>query len=318
MRRFLDVLFEHLRWLALCLVVLPMVAGAVGSLRADPSVVTARIRVDPAGFLGDALSDVLPSAQAPAEAAARQILQLVQTDWPRASSPAPRASAERALPSDPGERSAVLERLRTRLTAAAEGPTVVVVSYPVDQPQRALALVGALVAAFRDTLEAMEAQKAAAALRADSGALERARLDMQRAIDAAGRYAYMQDRTGDELRQDPIYQRLLAEAQVATDHFQSVDTLTGRALAASDAVSGAGGQAAVVVDAPRVEQRSRALLAARSWALGLVGTAAAGLLAVYLVALHDPRLRDLEDVRRQLAGACLFVAPQLSRPPPSQ
>lgn len=315
MRRFLDVLFQHLRWLALCLVVVPTVAGAVGFLLAAPSVVTARIQVDPAGFLGDALSDVLPSAQAPAEAAARQILQLAQTDWLPASSPASRASAERVLPSQPGERNAALDRLRTRLTAVAEGPTVVTVSYPVDQPQRALALVGALVATFRDTLEAVEARKAAAAIRADSGALERARLDMQRAIDAAGRYAYMQDCTGDELRQDPDYQRLLAEVQAATDHYQSVDTLTGRALAASDAVS-AGGQAAVVVDAPRVEQGSRALLAARSWALGLVGAAVAGVLAVYLVALHDPRLRGLEDLRRPLAGACLFIAPQLAQPPP--
>lgn len=316
-RRFLDVLFQHLRWLALGLVALPAAAGALTFVRNDPSVVIARIRVDPAAFLGEALSDVLPSNQAPADAAAQLIGQLTRTDWFSESLIASGARDASSRSSTPEARRVELQRLRTRLQAVADGPSMIVLRFVSDRPERDLALVGALVGAFRDALESVETQKAAAALRADSGALERAQLDMQRAVDEAARYAFMEDRTGDELKQDPVYQRLLIAAKVATDHYQSVDSLTDRALVASDALTRVQRQAAVVVDPPRTEGGPRAAIALRSAALVLAGTLATSLLSVYLIALHDPRLRDPDDVRRAVRAACLVTTPAVAPRPPT-
>jgi hypothetical protein len=315
-RRFLDVLFQHLRWLALSLLAVPLILGAAGFTLDNSHVVTARVRVDPAGFVGDALSDVLSPQNTPAQSAAALIIQLVQTDWFSVrllAAGGPMAAAE---PSE--ERRAELVDLKTRLHVFAEGKSIVWLGYATDRPERGVALVAALVETVGDALQTIESQKAAAALQVASGELARAREDMQRSIDEASRYAYTADQSGDALQRDPVYRRLLAIVGVTTDHYQELSTLTNQARVVSGEVPGVRGQLAVVVDAPRMEPSARAATAARYWLLGLAGALPIGVLLIYVIALHDPRLRVLDDVRERIPAACLFRIPTVGRRPPPE
>jgi hypothetical protein len=315
-RRFLDVLFQHLRWLVVLVLAVPSVLGA-GALGLDGSrVVTARIEVDPASFVAAAVSDVFPVTQAPSQAAAALIGQLVQTDWftgrlltgPGAAPLALRSAAERA---------AVAADLRAHLQATAEGTSLVSLQYTTDRPGRGVVLVGLLLGALGDAVQTVEAQRASAALQAATGQLAGARAAMERSTDEVNRYAYMADQTGDALQPDPTYRGLVAAAQAATDHYQQLSTLTDQAQAVSAAVPHVHGQVAVVVDPPAPEPSTRVTMATRVWLVGLAGTSAIGLLVVYLVALHDPRLRSPADLRGRLPAACLLSIPPAAPRSPS-
>jgi Mrp family chromosome partitioning ATPase len=312
-RRFLDVLFQHLRWLGASLLAVPLVVGAGVLWLGDTRTVSARIHVDPAGFVADAVSDVLPISQAPADAAAALIPQLVATDWFTEGL----LSRPQAAPA-PRDRRAEIVDLQTHLLVTAEGPTLVSLHYATDRPERGIALLTALLGALGDAVQSIESHRAALALQVAGGELERAGDEKQRAVDEASRYAYTADRSGEALQQDPTYRRLLAAATAATQHYEEVAGLADQARVVSAAIPQVLSQAALVVDRPRVEPTARMAAAARAGLLGLTATSAIGALVIYLIALHDPRLRALDDLRSIHPGACLLSVPAAGSRPAAQ
>jgi Mrp family chromosome partitioning ATPase len=295
--RLLDVLFQHLRVLVACTLAVTLVV-ATGAFWLDGSrVITARIRVEPASFVSDALPDLFPVSESPARAVADLIGQLVQTD-----------SFSRGVVTARGVRGdGLADDLRRHLRVRADSPSVLGLDYVTLQPDGGVAILGAVLVALAQAVQSVEVERASAVLRASRGALGRAHQDQQRSIDEANRYAYGFDQTGEALSRDPVYWRLLAAVQAATDRYQAVSTLLDQASVASQAALHARMQAFAVVDPPRAQPGKRATSAARYGLLAMMGTSALGILVVYLIAVVDPRLRSAGDLRRHLS-TCLLVS----------
>jgi Mrp family chromosome partitioning ATPase len=270
-------------------------------------VITARIRVEPASFVSDALPDLFPVSESPARAVADIIGQLVQTD----------AFSQGVVTAHGIRGVGLADDLRTHLRVRADSPSVLGLDYVTGQPDGGVATLGAVLVALAQAVQSVEVERASAVLRASTGALGRAHEDQQRSIDEANRYAYGFAQTGEALSRDPAYRRLLAAVQAATDHYQAVSTLLDQASVASHAAPHARLQAFAVVDPPRARPGTRATSAVRYGLLAMMGTSALGILAVYLIAIVDPRLRSTGDLRRHLPDCLLVSAPPTDRDSPA-
>jgi hypothetical protein len=316
MGRLLDVLFQHLGRLAAALAVVPLLAAAGALTLSSDRQVTARVRVDPATYVADAFPDLFAGTlpdQSPAQAAGDVVRQLLATDGFAERLLA--AAGAGAAGASPEWRQSALADLRAHLGVTVEGESLLSLRYATTRPARGVALLGALLRQMGDAVQAMESRRAATALAVAGGELDRAGEEVRRAVDAAAGYAASSGESGDALALDPTYRRLVAAVQDATDRSQALGALAQRAREVSAALPQVRPQAAAVVDPPRAEPPPRAAAAVRAGLAALVGTLAVGLLAVYAVALRDPRLRDAGDARSLVRGGCLVSLPRLDRPP---
>ncbi|MEA2670990.1 MAG: polysaccharide biosynthesis transport protein [Chloroflexota bacterium] len=307
MVRLLDVLFQHLRVLAACTLAVTLLAATGAFWLGGSRVITARVRVEPASFVSDALPDLFPVSESPARAVADLIDQLVQTD----------AFSRRVATGHGVRGDGLADDLRSHLRVRADSPSILVLDYVTGQPDGGVATLAAVLVALAQAVQSVEVERASAVLRASSGALGKAHEDQQRSIDEAKRYAYSSDQAGEALSTDPVYRGLLAAVQAATDHYRAVSALLDQASVASQAATHARTEAFAVVDLPRAQPAARATAAARYGLLAVMGTSALGILAVYLIAVLDPRLRSAGDLRRHLSTCLLVSAPPTDRNSPA-
>jgi hypothetical protein len=271
----------------------------------------------PASYVTDILTDALIGVSGtggPSSApAARLVEQLVRTDWFIASVLSS-ASSPTTVASIPDQRRAEIADVQRRLTVAADGIDLVGVRYSTEDPARGIGFVNALLEKLGDAFVDLESERAAAAAKVAAAAQPAARDEMQRAVAEAHSYADTISGDGGTPAQDPVFVRLSATARAATAHFERLSALADTSRLAGAAAPELRRQAAFVADRPVVEPEKRFRAAVRAALLGATAVAVLELLLVYLIALHDPRLRSLDDLRAFIEGPCVISVPSAGRP----
>jgi len=318
MRRLVDVVCQHWRWLLMGLGLVPALLGAVAFGLSSTRVVVATVRLHSPSFVADVLPDALLGISprgSPAGSAATLIEQLVATDW-FAAQVADGANSRTSASSSPGVWRTEIADLHTHLTVVPEGTSTVALRYSTADLAQGLALVDALIARLGNAITAIQSERTAAAARVAAGAQPSARDDVQRAVAEVRRYADSFAEDGEALRRDPTFLRLAAAAEAATAHDNSLSTLVQNSQLASAALPELR-QTVLAVDRPAVEPGTRLAAGIRAALLGAAAVAVLELAFVYVVALHDPRLRDVDDVRGFVKGPCLISVPSVDPSPHS-
>jgi len=309
MARFLDVLFQHVRWLTLGLIAAPCLLGALALSTGHTRLITASVRVDPSSFVADAFPEVFsggsPGAP-PAQAAGELIRELVHTDWfvEKVLGAANRTEQTAARAAD----------FRRRLAISVQGAYLVVLKYSTDRPAADTALVDSLLERLGAAVQAIEAQRAAGMLQVATAALAQAHDEMERSVDAARRYADSVGVGGSDLRRDPIYRTLRTTADQTTGRYQSLSAVTHQAMVLSATLPQLRRQTAFIIDGPTVEVEARMSGVAAQSLAGLAGAVVIELLVIYLVALGDPRIRSADDLRGLIEASQYLSIPRLAQP----
>jgi hypothetical protein len=291
MRRFLDVLRQHLRWLVVCLALVPCLLGAGGFWLNDSRVVTAWVRVDPASFIADVLPDafigVSPSQGSPAAAAADLVAQVVTTDWFADSVLTSADAGSRTSRPTADSRRGEIADLHSHLGVFPQTTYLVALRYSTDQPARGVRLLDAILRRLGDAASTIQAERATAAVERATAVTQKARDDMDRSIAEARTYSDAIQPDGAAPGGDPTARRLAAAAQAAIDHYRRLAALTNHWLLVRSAVHELAGQGALAVGGPAVEPGTRTAAAVR---YSLIGLTATGVLEVMFGCIEGPCL----------------------------
>jgi hypothetical protein len=301
LRRYLDVCRQYRRLLLLAALLVPMLALGSRALLDQSAVVTARLWVQPPSFMLD------PSVyggflgtppQTEATLMVGQVHQWVGTD----------AFVDRVLVgAQPGyadaseaEKSVLRHELRNSFRLTVERARFLLLEYRTDQPERGVAVLTSLIREVGKSAPLVHFESTAgegvagAELRAARSAVGQAftRLALKGSVDAKPE------------RAAPISTRLntLLRAAESTriQYRRELDRLTGPGRADPGSADAPQLQQAVfhVIDPPMAKAESTDS-AVTLFVVALAGTAAAEFMIVYLIGLHDPRVRSGADVERR-------------------
>jgi hypothetical protein len=316
MRRLLDVLFQHLRWMLVVLVAVPCLLFAATLARGSPEVVTALVRVDLPTFVTDVMPNHPLSRGNPGDAASALVEQLVATTW-FADRVVTRVDRTGAGPQTPSEQTKnEIRDLQAHLAAGSRGTSLLILSYTTDSATRGVRVLDALLGDLGDALTSIESQQAASALASANLTLQQAHDELHRALDDVRSYVESVVEAPDQLRQDTRYRTLTSAADAKAAYVQAITDLTEQSRLVSSTLPQVHGVSVHVVDPPRVAPHSlwRGPATAGLVALGAVGLIE--LLLAYVVALRDPRLRSVDDVLDRLDAISLVSLPRLRSPSP--
>jgi hypothetical protein len=277
-RRYLDVCLQYRRILVLAAVLVPSLLLAGGFGLDHSKLVTARLWAQPPTYMLDSsmyggYNGVPPQTEA--GLMANLLRELV--------------SMNSFADSD----------LRKNLVVTTEGSHLLVLTYRTDQPDHGVLILNRLISAFAESAPIIHFQAQAAGASAGTR-LSAARNAVAFDVPKIGTRARVVDPAAPPPRlESPADLRAVSEVETI-QYRRRIAALAGTQQSDASGVTMPYLKQAIiqVIDAPATQANAIGAIV-KLFALGFVATAALEFLFVYLIGLHDPRLRSGVDVQNR-------------------
>jgi hypothetical protein len=292
--RALDVIFQHLFRLLAVVLLVPLVAGAVGLALDHAATVEARIWADKPIFTPAFATDRFTSGDSPADIESGILRELIGTSQ---FTTEVLTAVDFSYPNwSTDEQTSAEADLQTNVTVTTEGSHLFTLDYRTTNTARGRQVVNAIIAAFGRQVQALDTTQVSVTQTALQGQVDAAYRNMNDAVQAAQTYLAQHQ----SVENDPSYQTLVAQAQSKTDSYLAMQAQLDEAKGAQTAVFTLQASFFHVVDQPvvvplKIDQH---LPAVKYLLFALVGVLAAETLLVYVVARRDPHIRAVQDIRR--------------------
>lgn len=310
--RSLDVAFQHLGWLLVGLLLVPIGAAAASTALDRSQVVSAKIWADKPTYTPKFTSDRFDSFQTPAQVEASLLQEMVATD-----------SFDSSVLSktDPGyagwsqsHQQQAASDLRTSFSIDSQGEHLFVISYRTARVDRGIVVLKAIIDVFSAAVQELESGQVGTAQAVLQGQLDSAKQAMNSAVAAAQAYKSGHGLSESAAQLDPAYAQLQGQARTKTELYLSVLAQVDDAQASRNAVGKIQASVFHVVDPPALtpQKLSTSTPAVKYTLAAFAGVAVLEALLVYVLARRDPNLRSLEDVRREVGLRPLGSTPVVS------
>jgi hypothetical protein len=310
--RSLDVAFQHLRWLLIALLLIPIGVAAVSSALDRSQVVSAKIWADKPTYTPKFTSDRFDSFQTPAQVEATLLQEMIATDS-FDSSVLAKTNPDYGGWSQSHQQQAASD-LRQSFTIPSQGEHLFVISYRTTRVDRGITMLKAIIDVFSAAVTDLEAGQVGTAQAVLQGQLDSAKQDMNSAVAAAQAYKSAHGLSESAAQTDAAYAQLQGQAQTKSDLYLSVLAQVGDAQSSRNAVANIQASVFHVVDPPaHTPETISTSTPAVKYSLGaLAAVAVLEALLVYVLARRDPSVRSLEDVRREVGLKPLGSTPVVS------
>jgi len=300
LKRLLDVVFEYAALLLIGLAVVPVGVGGVTYAFDRTQVVSAQVWADRPVLLKEVPIVNQFSDGSPSQGMETLVNELLVTDQFTNQVLSTEMPGFNNLPG--AQRQAARQDLRSRLRIASEGPHVVTFEYTTTRPSFGIALLWAVLAQVRQSIEDIQGDQAASEARVTASQITASQATMQAALSRL--HDYVAQNGGDPLalRGDPTYTTLATDALSKSDAYQALQALQEESQLARASLPQLVAAFFRVVDPPAVQliPITAKTPAVRYGQIAAAGTAILELLLVYLVALRDPRVRSSSDLAHEL------------------
>lgn len=308
--RLLDVLFQYLGRMAIGLVLVPALVGALFYATDRSQTLTIRLWAEYPVYLSSASLSKEFAGVSPAAGGQTLAAELLASDsfldqvLAQAGSGFKRESAD--------QRAADRALARTRLRFTAPGPNLLVMSYTSDDAQSATRFLNAFITVLGDSVVSIQTAQAAEMISTVVNRLPAAQAAMQDALAAV--QAYAAEETPVQLARDPRYQTLVADAEAKTGYFISLEDLSHQAQLLQDEIPRSRSAMLRVLDPPRADRKSIDLRSpvVRNSLLTLGAVIATEAMLLYVLAVRDPRIRGGSEIRAQLGIPFLGSTPRIA------
>jgi hypothetical protein len=302
LHRSLDVIFQYLVPLVLVLVGVPVTVLAV-SLAVDRSqTVTARLWADQPAVLADSPYAGQSNGVTAAQSQATLLTELLQTDSFVAT--VLRGARSSADPTVVGA------DLRKNFAVVPEGPHVLLLSYSTAHPQTGMALTGAIITAFQQAQQVVQAGQVTVADDALRSQLQSARREMDDAIAAAQQYRASHGPDA-SLASDAQYHSLRTLANVKVDSYTALLEQAQKAAQYQSALPSVQNTVLRTLDQPRLQSQALKPSGSATKNAGYAAAAAVAieLIFVYNLTRRDQRVRTTREVVSSLGLVSLGTTP---------
>jgi uncharacterized protein involved in exopolysaccharide biosynthesis len=300
LHRSLDVIFQWLPGLVVVLLVPPVVTASLVLGLDQSQVVTTRVWADRPISTPDFTPNQFSPSDSPAQTEAAMVQELISTDT-FTGQVLTKVEPQSSNWSSEHQDQAILS-IRKGLSVTAQGTHLFVISYQTVHPEYGKAVLKAVTEVFGATLVQLQSNQVSSAQTSFQAELNLSKQEMNTAVAAAESYRILHQLDFQAASSDPNYTTLLAQARAKMDRYLSDLARADSAQASQVAVVSVQASLFHVIDQPSPVPGSITLSspAFRGALVVLAINAAMAVLAVYVIARRDPRLRSIEDVRRDV------------------
>jgi hypothetical protein len=308
--RLLDVLFQYLGRMAIGLVLLPLLVGALFYATDRSQTLTVRLWAEYPIYLSSASLSKEFSGVSPAAGGQTLAAELLASDSFLDQVLGQAGSGFKRESSD--QRGADRALVRARLKFTAPGPNLLVMSYTSDDARAATRFLEAFISALGDSVVSIQTAQAAEMVSTVVSRLPGAQMAMQDAL--ASVQSYGAGETPTQLARDPRYQTLVADAQAKTGYYISLEDLSHQAQLLKDEIPRSRNAMLRILDPPRADPKAIDLKspAIRNSLLALVAVVAIEAMLLYVLAVRDPRVRGGSEIRAQIGIPFLGSTPRIA------
>jgi hypothetical protein len=308
--RLLDVLFQYLGRMAIGLVLVPVLVGALFYATDRSQTLTVRLWAEYPVYLSSASLSKEFAGVSPAAGGQTLAAELLASDSFLDQVLGQAGSGFRLETAD--QRATDRALVRSRLRFAAPGPNLLVMSYSSDDAKAATRFLEAFIAALGDSVVSIQTAQAAQMVSTVVTRLPAAQAAMQDAL--AQVHSYGAGETPAQLARDPRYQTLVADAQAKTSYYISLEDLSHQAQLLKDEIPRSRGAMLRVLDPPRADPKTIDLKSplVRNSLLAFGAVAAIEAMLLYVLAVRDPRVRGGGEIRAQLGIPFLGSTPRVA------
>jgi uncharacterized protein involved in exopolysaccharide biosynthesis len=307
------VIFQYLPGLVVVLLIPPVLTASLTLALDRSQVVTTRVWADRPIFTPDFTANQFSPADSPALTEATMVQEMVSTDTFIEQVLVKVEPQYNGWSSD--HREQATGTMRQNLSVTPQGTHLFAINYVTLRPEYGKAVLNAVVEVFGNTLVQLQSTQVASAQTTFQAQLDVARQDMNQAVALAEKYRISQHLDFMAAASDPNYGTLLAQARAKMDRYLSVLAQADSAQASQGAVASVQASLFHVIDRPSVVPASITLSspAFRGALVVLAICAVLAVLGVYVVVRRDPRVRSVDDVRREVGLRPLGSVPVASR-----
>jgi hypothetical protein len=296
------VIFQYLPALVAVLLLPALVIGGAGLALDRSQVVETKVWAERPIFTPQFSPQQFAPGENPADTEAATFQEMIGTDTYMGQVLA-RVEPDYAGWSESHKASAAALTARN-LSVRSAGGHLFLVDFRTEQPEYGKRLLTAVVDVFGKTLVQLQSAQVGSVQSSFQAQLDGARQQVDQAVAQAESYRQAHHIDFQAAANDPNYNSLQAQAKVKLDQYLTLAAQADAAAASEQAVPAIQAALLRVVDQPAVAPKtlSSSTPALRAAMIVLAASAVAAVLFVYVVARRDPRVRCLEDVRRDVGS----------------